>query len=172
MADIFDVIADPTRRDILQVLLERESAAQIPDREVSATELAEVLGIARPTVVRHLGILREAGLAAVREEGQQRFFFLIAGPLEQLEDWLVPFLSADLLSGAGFEVGSIEQADAAATDDASAVFSAWSGADVGATFGRALADRSYRARSALHDASEQVARRLPESLKRRRSTKP
>lgn len=96
MADIFSVIADPTRRDILQVLLD----GHIPDTEdeqpgTSVSEIVANLGLSQPTVSKHLKVLREAGLVTVREEGQHRFYSLDYTPLESVEDWLIPFLSAD-----------------------------------------------------------------------------
>ena len=50
MADIFDVIADPTRRDLLQVLLERYVAADSETGEISVGDLVERLGLSQPTV--------------------------------------------------------------------------------------------------------------------------
>jgi DNA-binding transcriptional ArsR family regulator len=107
MADIFDVVADSTRRDILGVLLERESSAPHSRGEISVSEIVTALGTSQPTVSKHLKVLREAGLVAVREEGQHRYYKLERGPLEQLEDWLIPFLSdgaaADAAALASFE---------------------------------------------------------------------
>ncbi len=96
MADIFTVIADPTRRDILQVLLD----GYVPDTEdvqpgTSVSEIVAHLGLSQPTVSKHLKVLREAGLVSVREEGQHRYYSLDYTPLESVEDWLIPFLSAD-----------------------------------------------------------------------------
>ncbi|WP_308798619.1 ArsR/SmtB family transcription factor [Agromyces silvae] len=93
MADIFDVVADSTRRDILGVLLEREQSAPQSGGEISVSEIVTALGTSQPTVSKHLKVLREAGLVAVREEGQHRYYRLDRVPLEQLEDWLIPFLS-------------------------------------------------------------------------------
>ncbi len=89
MSDIFDVIADGTRRDILQLLLRRASEA---DAGTSVSEIVADLGVSQPTVSKHLKVLREAELVTVREDGQRRFYSLAVGPLEQVDDWLVPFL--------------------------------------------------------------------------------
>lgn len=86
MADIFDVIADSTRREILQVL--REDAA---GSDMSVSSIVQALGVSQPTVSKHLKVLREAGLVAVREEGQHRLYRLETEPLEAIDDWLVPF---------------------------------------------------------------------------------
>ena len=96
MADIFTVIADPTRRDILQVLLDGfEPGVEGAQQGTSVSEIVAHLGLSQPTVSKHLKVLREAGLVSVREEGQHRFYSLDYTPLESVEDWLIPFLSAD-----------------------------------------------------------------------------
>lgn len=88
MTDIFDVIADGTRRDILQLLLRRSTQ---DDVGTSVTEIVSELGVSQPTVSKHLKVLREAELVTVREDGQRRYYSLATGPLEQVDDWLVPF---------------------------------------------------------------------------------
>ncbi|KAM9864380.1 hypothetical protein ACIFOC_02934 [Leucobacter aridicollis] len=90
MPDIFGVIADATRRDILQVLLDRH----VDDAEMSVSEIVNQLEISQPTVSKHLKVLRDAELVTVREEGQHRFYSLNAEPLEMVEDFVIPFLSA------------------------------------------------------------------------------
>src|SRR5918993_2660589 len=90
MADIFDVIADGTRRDILQLLLDRGTAGEHAGTSVS--HIVSRLGISQPTVSKHLKVLRDAGLVSVREEGQHRYYSLSSAPLEAVDDWLVPFL--------------------------------------------------------------------------------
>ncbi|MDR2996960.1 ArsR/SmtB family transcription factor [Microbacterium sp. NPDC057659] len=89
MTDIFDVIADGTRRDILQLLLRRENE---DDGGTSVTEIVSELGVSQPTVSKHLKVLRDADLVTVREDGQRRFYSISVAPLEQVDDWLVPFL--------------------------------------------------------------------------------
>ena len=89
MTDIFDVIADGTRRDILQLLLSRSTDS---DAGTSVTEIVNELGVSQPTVSKHLKVLRESELVTVREDGQRRFYSLSVAPLEAVDDWLVPFL--------------------------------------------------------------------------------
>ena len=89
MADIFDVIADGTRRDILRLLLDRAAAGE---RGTSVSYIVNELGASQPTVSKHLKVLREAHLVSVREEGQHRYYSLSAEPLDEVDDWLVPFL--------------------------------------------------------------------------------
>lgn len=100
MADIFDVIADGTRRDILQLLLARSGSGQ--NEGTSVSNIVQELGASQPTVSKHLKVLRDAGLVSVREEGQHRFYSLEAAPLAEVDDWLVPFLidetDAEILS--------------------------------------------------------------------------
>jgi len=92
MADIFDVIADGTRRDILRLLLDRSPAHPTGS---SVSQIVGELGVSQPTVSKHLRVLRDAGLVAVREEGQHRFYSLSTQPLDEIDAWLVPFLEAD-----------------------------------------------------------------------------
>jgi DNA-binding transcriptional ArsR family regulator len=156
MADIFDVVADATRRDLLSLLLDRYVAAESDSGELSVGEIVEKLGISQPTVSKHLKVLRDHGLVVVREEGQHRYYSLESTPLEELEDWLIPFLSAD------FDPSRIDPDDAAA----SPAYTAWAGAAVGEKVGRAVADRSYRAASALQGAQERVSRGIRRITKR------
>ncbi|GAA1961370.1 metalloregulator ArsR/SmtB family transcription factor [Microbacterium deminutum] len=92
MADIFDVIADGTRRDILRLLLDRASAGE---RGTSVSHIVQELGASQPTVSKHLKVLRDAHLVSVREDGQHRYYSLLAAPLDEVDDWLVPFLDDD-----------------------------------------------------------------------------
>jgi len=156
MTDIFDVIADPTRRQLLTALRDRLSAEGAGGSAIDIAEFVGLLGVTRPTVVKHLAVLQQAGLVVEAVDGTTRSYTLDASPLEELEDWLVPFI------GVG-EHGHAYTADAAADSvwDASAAFAAWSGADVGESIGRAVADRSYRARTAIQGATDKVARKLP-----------
>jgi DNA-binding transcriptional ArsR family regulator len=92
MADIFDVIADGTRRDILQLLLDRSVGGE---KGTSVSQIVSSLGVSQPTVSKHLKVLREAELVSVREVGQHRFYSLSTGPLDEVDDWLVPFFTLD-----------------------------------------------------------------------------
>lgn len=146
MADIFDVISDATRRDLLQALLQRYVSAESETGEISVGDLVEHLGLSQPTVSKHLKVLRDHGLVTVREDGQHRFYRLDATPLEIVEDWLIPYLSAD------FDDESFD-----GDTSGQAIFSAWSGTDVGDTIGRRVAEGAHQARS----VAEQVGKRIP-----------
>ena len=151
MADIFDVVSDPTRRELMLALLEKG--------ETSVGELVERLGLSQPTVSKHLKVLRDHELVSVREDGQHRYYRLDAAPLEAVEDFLEQF--------------HVEVEDEPRIDDGgSAVFAAWSGADVGETIGRRVAEGTHQARSAIQDASDKVARRLPTQFRRRLFRRP
>lgn len=149
MTDIFDVIADPTRRRLLTALRDSLAAGGVGASEVEIAEFVESLGSTRPTVAKHLVVLRDAGLVVERIDGTRRFFSIDVTPLEEVEDWLVPF------------IGIGDAALVPAVDVDASVFAAWSGADVGESIGRVIADRSHQARAAIHDASEKVAKVLP-----------
>lgn len=88
MGDIFDVISDATRRDILALLLERTVTAT---PELSVSDLVAHTKLSQPTVSKQLKVLREAGLVAVREDGQHRYYRLDTAPLASLSAWLQGF---------------------------------------------------------------------------------
>jgi len=110
MADIFDVIADGTRRDILQLLRERGASGE---RGTSVSQIVAELGVSQPTVSKHLKVLREAELVSVREEGQHRYYSLSIAPLDEVDDWLVPFFD-DGLAAAEAAGGPSQLTDSAA----------------------------------------------------------
>ena len=89
MADIFEAIADPTRRKIMETLL----SAQVAGSELTVSELVQKTGLGQPTVSKHLKTLSEVGLVAAREDGQKRFYSVTPEPLEEIEDWMINFLS-------------------------------------------------------------------------------
>ena len=82
----FDVLGDPVRRRILELLAEREHSSG----EVVAV-IAREFGISQAGVSQHLKVLREAGFAQVRPEGTRRVYQLDATPLRDLDDWLERF---------------------------------------------------------------------------------
>jgi DNA-binding transcriptional ArsR family regulator len=81
-ADAFNAVAEPRRRQILDLLA---------DGERSVGDLVARLGLSQPLVSKHLRVLREVGLVQVRDEGRQRLYRLDAGPLRSITDWLRPF---------------------------------------------------------------------------------
>ena len=111
MVDIFDVIADGTRRDILQLLLDRSGAGE---RGTSVSQIVAELGASQPTVSKHLKVLREADLVSVREEGQHRYYSLSPAPLDTVDDWLMPFLVDEADASAAFAAAVPPLPDSAA----------------------------------------------------------
>ncbi|GAA1522410.1 metalloregulator ArsR/SmtB family transcription factor [Nocardioides humi] len=84
----FDVLGDPVRRRILELLAEGEhtSGAVV---DVIAAEF----GISQPAVSMQLRVLRESGFATVRAEGTRRIYAIDAGPLAEVDAWLGRFRS-------------------------------------------------------------------------------
>ncbi len=82
MLSTFDVLAEPTRRRILDLLLERP-------RPVG--ELVAQLGLTQPGTSKHLRVLREAGLVRVRQDAQRRWYELRPEPLTEIDQWLAPY---------------------------------------------------------------------------------
>jgi DNA-binding transcriptional ArsR family regulator len=78
----FDAIADPTRRRILELLV---------DGERTAGEIAEQFPVSRPAISRHLRVLRETGLVRYREDAQRRLYALDATPLATVDAWLAKY---------------------------------------------------------------------------------
>ena len=78
----FAVLAEPNRRRILDLLLERP-------RPVG--DLVERLGLTQPATSKHLRVLRDAGLVRARTEAQRRVYELEAAPLAEVEAWLAPY---------------------------------------------------------------------------------
>ncbi|GAA3029304.1 hypothetical protein GCM10010462_15170 [Microbacterium dextranolyticum] len=113
MADIFDVIADGTRRDILQLLRERAASGE---HGTSVSQIVGELGVSQPTVSKHLKVLREAELVSVREEGQHRYYSLSTGPLDVVDDWLVPFFDDGLAAAEAAATPALPDSAAAAAD--------------------------------------------------------
>jgi DNA-binding transcriptional ArsR family regulator len=76
------VLAEPTRRQILDLLLERPRLVG---------ELTDRLGLTQPGTSKHLRVLREAGLVQVRRDAQRRWYELRIDPLIEIDAWLAPY---------------------------------------------------------------------------------
>ena len=78
--DVFEAVAQPSRRALLDSLI---------DRECTAGELVAILpGLTQPTVSRHLRVLREVGLVEVRPDAQRRIYALRADGLVAIDEWI------------------------------------------------------------------------------------
>ncbi len=82
VATTFDVLAEPTRRRILDLLRERPRVVG---------ELTEQLGLTQPGTSKQLRVLREAGLVRVRQDAQRRWYELRPEPLAEVDAWLAPY---------------------------------------------------------------------------------
>jgi ArsR family transcriptional regulator, arsenate/arsenite/antimonite-responsive transcriptional repressor len=88
MADIFDVVADATRRDILGTLLAHHGDGGSHPSEISVSAIVAELGLSQPTVSKHLKVLREAGLVNERRDGTRHLFSVNHVALRELRDHL------------------------------------------------------------------------------------
>jgi DNA-binding transcriptional ArsR family regulator len=77
--DVFNAVAEPRRRQILDVLVRGE-------RPVN--DLVEALGLAQPQVSKHLRVLREVGAVDVRDDGRRRLYRLNGQALKPIHDWV------------------------------------------------------------------------------------
>ena len=82
MAPPFEVLAEPNRRRILDLL-------RVEERPVG--ELVRELEVSQPAVSKHLRVLREAGLVTVRPEAQRRVYRVAPEPLKEMDEWLAPY---------------------------------------------------------------------------------
>lgn len=78
----FEVLAEPHRRDILDLL-------RVGERPVG--ELVALLDLAQPAVSKHLRVLRDAGFVEVRADAQRRLYRLRSAPLQAVDAWLAPY---------------------------------------------------------------------------------
>jgi DNA-binding transcriptional ArsR family regulator len=81
-ADAFNAVAEPRRRQILDLL----AGGELP-----VNDLVELLGMAQPQVSKHLRVLREVGLVDVRDEGRQRVYRVNGHSLKPIHDWVKTF---------------------------------------------------------------------------------
>jgi DNA-binding transcriptional ArsR family regulator len=84
-ADVFNAIAEPRRRQIIELLAQRGA--------LTVGALVVTLGLPQPAVSKHLGVLRKVGVVAVMKQGQQRVYSLEAEKLKTVHDWVKAFES-------------------------------------------------------------------------------
>jgi DNA-binding transcriptional ArsR family regulator len=82
MEALFDVLAEPNRRRILDLL-------RVAERPVG--HLVEQLAVSQPAVSKHLRVLREVGLVDVRSDAQRRIYRVRTEPLRAIDEWLEPY---------------------------------------------------------------------------------
>ncbi|GAA1032099.1 MULTISPECIES: ArsR/SmtB family transcription factor [Amycolatopsis] len=112
-ADVFNAVAEPRRREILDVLA---------DGERPVNDLVRVLGLGQPQVSKHLRVLREVGAVEVRDEGRQRLYRLNARALKPIHDWVRRYERSweerfESLDAVLEEMGSTEEDDYDRHDD-------------------------------------------------------
>jgi DNA-binding transcriptional ArsR family regulator len=100
----FEVLAEPNRRRILDLLREEE-------RPVG--DLVDALAMSQPAVSKHLKVLREAGLVEARTDAQRRIYRVRAEPLKEVDDWVGPYrqLWASRLNALERHLAIMEDAD-------------------------------------------------------------
>jgi DNA-binding transcriptional ArsR family regulator len=105
----FEVLAEPNRRRILDLLL-------VAERPVG--DLVEALAVTQPAVSKHLRMLREAGLVEVRSEAQRRLYRLRTEPLRDIDEWLEPYrqLWASRLDDLGRHLDAMPEAGSPPAD--------------------------------------------------------
>ena len=81
-ATLFEILAEPTRRRVLDLLRERER---------TVGDLVDELEMSQPAVSKHLRVLRDAGLVEARVDAQRRIYSLRAEPLADVDAWLEPY---------------------------------------------------------------------------------
>jgi DNA-binding transcriptional ArsR family regulator len=79
---MFEIVAEPSRRRILDLLRAEPRAVQ---------DLVRELGLAQPAVSKHLRVLRDAGLVTVDVDAQRRVYALSAAPLREIDAWMAPY---------------------------------------------------------------------------------
>lgn len=82
MPSTFEVLAEPRRRQILDVLRAGEC---------SVNDLIALVPVSQPGMSKHLKVLREAGLVRVRQDAQRRLYRLSPEPLAEIHEWLEPY---------------------------------------------------------------------------------
>jgi DNA-binding transcriptional ArsR family regulator len=82
-ADVFNAIAEPRRRQIVELLAQRGA--------LTVGTLVATLGLPQPAVSKHLGVLRTVGVVAVVKQGKQRVYNLEAEKLKTVHDWAKAF---------------------------------------------------------------------------------
>lgn len=82
MESVFEIIAEPSRRAILSLLVSSEQ---------SVGEIERQLGMPQPAVSKHLRVLRDAGFVEATVDAQRRLYRLKPGPFEELDSWLAQF---------------------------------------------------------------------------------
>ena len=123
-SDAFNAVAEPRRRQILDV---------IAAGELSVTDLVRRLGLPQPLVSKHLRVLRETGLVVARDDGRQRLYRLNGAALKPIYDWVRDFeqLWSERFARMDVVLAEITAADAGHAGDSTAELEDGDGRDDG-----------------------------------------
>lgn len=168
MSDIFEAIADPNRRQLLQFLVEEVHSGA--GGELSVSELVAKSKLGQPTVSKHLKVLRDSKLVAVRQVGQKSMYSVTPAALLEVQLWLAEFLPESQggripewlsarLAVAGSWVSSRVQIE---TDPR----------ELGLALGRKLADARHEAATSTKDFASLAKSRIDEFVADLRSEEP
>lgn len=80
--DVFQAIADPTRREIIYLLT---------DKNLTLNKVAENFKVSRPAISKHIKILNECGLVTIEQQGRERYCRVNPRPLKEVYNWLEHF---------------------------------------------------------------------------------
>jgi DNA-binding transcriptional ArsR family regulator len=99
---VWSVLADPTRRSVLGLLLDRPRAVG---------ELVDALGLTQPTTSKHLRVLRDVGFVQVTGDGRRRIYSIDPAPLAEVDAWLDPYrrLWAEPLDALGRHLDTMKE---------------------------------------------------------------
>ena len=98
---VFAVIAESTRRDLLEALAQESK---------SVGHLVDELGVSQPTVSKHLRVLREAGVVTMRAQGQKRYYLINTEPLALVSTWLETLGATGAARAASTTAGAVASA--------------------------------------------------------------
>jgi ArsR family transcriptional regulator len=165
MSDIFDVLADPGRRDLLRVLLDARTNARNTQQtgEVSVSELVALTGASQPTVSKQLKALRDAELVAVREDGQHRLYRLDEAPIASVLAWLADFAPRASNQSSPRAPRATEHMETANPGAESAV------AEIATALGRTAASLSHHANTTWDAISGTLAQTIERLTERARN---
>ncbi len=80
--DVFQAIADPTRREIISLLA---------DSPQNLNAIAENFEVSRPAISQHIKILEECGIVVIDQKGRERYCYVQPQKMKEIDDWLAPF---------------------------------------------------------------------------------
>jgi DNA-binding transcriptional ArsR family regulator len=80
--DVFQAIADPTRREIISI---------IANQTINLNTIAESFDVSRSAISQHIKILQECGIVVIDQKGRERYCYVQPQKMKEIDDWLAPF---------------------------------------------------------------------------------